>query len=68
MHAIVDQLFRKLYADILDTFLNEGYSSVSFKLVVASEVMLRQLTLFGKVAASRKVHYMANRQTTANNL
>ena len=41
------------YAGLLDKSLNEGY--LSAKLVVVSAVMLRQLTLYGKVAASRNV-------------
>ena len=49
------------YVGTLDTSLNEGYSSASFKLVVVPAVMSRQLTLFGKVVANRKV-YMAKRQ------
>ena len=43
------------YAGILDTFLNQGYLSACFKLVVVPAVMSRQLALFGKVAASQKV-------------
>ena len=41
---------------ILDTSLNEGYSSASFKSVVVSTVMSCPLTLFGKEAASQKVY------------
>ena len=44
------------YPGILDASLNEGYSSVSFKLVVVSVVMSRPLTLIAKVAVSRKVY------------
>ena len=57
------------YAGMLDAVLNEGYSSASFRLVVVSAVMLQQLALFGKVAASQKVHVYGklNRQTTTDN-
>ena len=44
------------YAGTLDASLNEGCSSASFNLVVVPVVMSRQLTLFGKVAASQKVY------------
>ena len=54
------------YAGILDASLNEGYSSASFKLVVVSAVMSRQLTLFGKALLVRKC--MANQQTTVKKL
>ena len=42
------------YAGILDTFLNEGYSRASFSWLLFPQYV-RQLTLLGKVAASRKV-------------
>ena len=45
--------YSRNYAGILDASLNEGYSSASVRFVPA--VMLRQLTLFGKVAASQTV-------------
>ena len=41
---------------VLDASLNVSYSKASFKLDVVSAVMSRQLTLFGKVVASRKVY------------
>ena len=44
------------YAGILDASLNAGYSNASFKLVVVSAVMSQQLTIFGKVTASRKAY------------
>ena len=56
MHAFEDQLFRKLCWHVRRISINKGYSSASFKLVVVSAVMSQQLTLFGKVAAGRKVY------------
>ena len=61
MHAFEDQLVWN-YAGILDVSLNAGYSSTSFKLVVVSAVMPRQLTLFGKVPVSRKVYGKTDKQ------